>query len=275
MLLIVYERGDMRRRAEDSWQWKLLHEKPSDLCDTYQFFYDIALSLEATQNAFIRKVRSLNALENEIISCFVIDPDRVSVRADRDSARKVFKVMVASGVSEMGEDEILHIRGWTPSPGGIVGVSYLEAHRNAIGNAAAMLRFEGDFFRNSAQGSVYFTGAQNREQAKDWRDLYNAEHQGVGRQWKPGFFWGNMDLKTVPISMEDALFADAKKLSIEDACRIWRWPRRLLELSDEDRIASLDAWTAEFLKFYLLPRLRRIESFLASDPDLFLDRKSV
>jgi HK97 family phage portal protein len=165
--------------------------------------------------------------------------------------------------------EILHIRGHSPNPGAIAGISLLQQHRDPLGSMVAMQRFEGDYFRNNAQPPFFFTGAQNRQHAQDLLDLHNATHQGVGNQGKVGALWGPTDVKALPISMADAAYADAKRLSIEDACRIWRWPRELLELPADGNPPDENAWTARFLKFYLLPRLKRIERGFAADPDLF------
>ena len=50
--------------------------------------------------------------------------------------------------------------------------------------------------------------------------------------------------------------------------RIFRWPRDLLELTDESN-ASDEQRSIRLLKFYLLPRLKRIERALAADSEMF------
>jgi hypothetical protein len=146
----------------------------------------------------------------------------------------------------------------------------IQAHRAALGAQVAMQNFEGDYFRNNAQAPVYFTGHANQQQAQDNADLWNAQHQGSGLQHKPGFLWGQVDVKTVPLSMADAAFIDAKRLSVEDACRMWHWPHHLMELSGEQPLRNELAWTALFIKIYVRERLARIEAAFAADPDLFL-----
>lgn len=263
----VYTNGPVRARADQSWQWDLLHEHPSEECDTFEFFYDLALSLEATQNAFVRKAKT----SSRVVELYVLDPHRVTVRRDKETGEKLFDVTTQPGAVNKGltTGEILHIRGFTPTPGGVAGVSLLRMHRDPLGAMVAMQRFEGDYFRNNARAPFWFTGAANKQQAQDMLDLHNQQHQGQGNQYKAGALWGTADVKALPLSMEDATFADAKRLSIEDACRIWRWPKQLLELSAEQGPVDENAWTARFLKFYLLPRLRRIERAFAADPDLF------
>src|SRR3990167_390035 len=56
--LIVYrDKAGTRERATGSWQYDLLHDRPSFDTDAFQLLYDVAVSLEATQNAFIEKVK--------------------------------------------------------------------------------------------------------------------------------------------------------------------------------------------------------------------------
>lgn len=264
---LVYQRGESRTKADKSWQWRLLHDQPSEEVDTYQFFYDLTLSLEATQNAFVQKAK----FDGRVMELYVIDPHRVSVRREKETGRKLFDVYISDGNvrKNLTTDDILHIRGFTPTAGGAAGVSLIQLHRDPLGAQIAMQKFEGDYFRNNAQPPFWFTGAANREHAQGLMDAHNAAHQGAGRQWKVGALWGNADVKSIPLSMQDAMFVDAKRLSIEDACRIWRWPSELLELSSDVAPANEDAWSARFLKFYLLPRLRRIERAFQADRDLF------
>jgi HK97 family phage portal protein len=267
---MVYREGPVKERVTDVWQYKLLHDRPSSYCDSFEFFYDLALSLESTQNAFVQKAKTGRG-RRRVYELYLLDPQRVAVRRDRETGEKLFDVYLSEGRVRRGltTDEILHIRGFSPSPGAVAGVSLMQVHRDPLGAALAMQGFEGDYFRNGATPPFWLTGFTNRDQAKEARDSHNAQHQGVGRQWQPGFLWGPADVKSIPISMQDMLFVDAKMLSIEDACRIWRWPRAFAEMRDEQQVNDRNARMADFLKLNLLPRLRRIERAFAADPDIF------
>jgi HK97 family phage portal protein len=265
---MVY-RGQPRKRSESSWQWQLLHEQPDELgTGTYGFFYDLALSIEACQNAFVQKAKSPSRVE----ALYVLDPQRVRVYRDQETGEKLFDVYVSPYETRKGltTDEILHVRGYCRSPGGVAGTSLIELHRDAIGNAVGLQGFSGDFFKNNGQPPFWFTGAKNAEQAREILALHNEQHAGQGKRWKAGALHGEIDVKSLPISMQDAQFVEANRLSVEDACRIWRWPKELMEFSTGERPPTDEnAWTARMLKFYLLPRLKRIERAFAADADLF------
>lgn len=267
MPFFVYKDGPVRERADTSWQWSLLHDQPAPELSSYDFWYDVALSLEAVGNAFIRKIRG----RGRLLALEVLDPHRVTVERDKETGEKRFDVYIDAGqiVRGLTTLDVLHIRGFCPNPGAVCGVSLLHLHRDPIGAQIAMQRFEGDYFRNSAQSPVVITGAANPDHAEGLGRAWNSAHAGAGNQWKTAAFWGQIDVKTLPVSLNDAMFADAKKLSIEDACRIWRWPKELLELGSDMEFSDEAAWSGRFLKYYLLPRLRRIERALAADSDLF------
>lgn len=263
---MVYRSRETRERAEDSWQWQLLHEAPNDEQSTYEFFHDIEMSLESTQNAFVWKAKSSSRVE--ALYCF--DPQGVRVYRD-DNGQKRFDLLGTKFGDAKGltTSEILHVRGYTPRPGAVCGVSLLQQHRDPLGIGIAMQRFEGDYFRNGAMPSFFFTGASNKTHAKELIELHNEQHQGTGKQFKVGGLWGQADVKPVPVSMVDAQFIESRRLGVEDACRIWRWPKLLMEITGERDPLDENAWTARFMKFYLLPRLKRIERAFAADPDLF------
>lgn len=268
MPFIVYQGTDVPERARDSWQWSLLHDKPAPECDSFEFWYDVALSLEATQNAFGQKVKVRNG---EVVAVNILDPQTVRAYRDKDSGRKLFDVYLADGgvKRRLTTADILHVRGFTPKPGAAFGVSLIQMHKDPLGASIAMQKFEGDYFRNQAVPPMFFTGSSNKQQAQDIADMHNQNHRGAGNQWKVGSLWGATDVKAMPISLNDALFADAKRLGIEDVCRIWNWPKHLVQVLSTETRQDLDQLMAMIVKVNVLPRLRRIERAFAADGDIF------
>ena len=261
----VYRDGEVREPARDSWQWSLLHDQPSPDCDSFRFFFDLVVSVEATQNAFLQKIK----LRNQVIALEVIDPHRVTVKIDKDTGEKTFDIWVAQGniVRGIGADQILHVRGFTPNPGGPVGVSLIEIHANTLGAQRAQQKFEGDYFKSSGLPPFFFTGAANSTHAQEIVASYKAERARAGNT-TPAGLWGPIDVKHIPYSMNDAAYIENKGLSLEDACAIWDWPIWLVRAKADDR-AEPNARMSEFLRTKFLPRLRRIERAFAADPDIF------
>lgn len=264
-----------RKRAENTWQWELLHDNPDDLgTGTYQFFYDCNLSLEAAQNLFIQKARGVGRRRNRLEALYVIDPQRVRCyRADDGTKR--FDIDTGKNGRKTGltSREILHIRGFSPNPGSACGMSLIEFNRDALSNSTALQSFEGDYFRNNAQPPFWFTGAKNKEHATELVIAHNERHQGPGKQYRVGAVWGQTDVKAIPITMADAQYVEAKQMSVEEACRIWRWPKELMEVfsTTQQAVRDENAWMARLMKIYMLPRLSRIERGFAADEDLYMN----
>lgn len=268
-LLVYRSQGEGSERANDTWQYELLHERPCYDVDAFQFLYDIEVSLEASQNAFVQKIK----LGREITELQVLDPQRLRVYRD-DQGEIRFDYWHSPGQIEKGltRGEILHIRGFTPRAGAIAGVSLIELHRDPLGAALAMHRFEGDFFRNWSVPPVVLKFGTNVliDQAREWLDDWNSKHSNYGQKHEAAAIGQGGEIATLPVSLEDMLFVETKRLAIEDVARIFRWPKDMLELGGETGHTQPEEQRAIRLhRFYLLPRLKRIERALAADVDLF------
>lgn len=262
---VYHDDGETHTPARNSWQWKLLHDKPSNDCSVFDFFYDVALSVEAVQNAFIRKTR----FRGEIIDLEVLDPHRVTAKVDKNTGERLYDVWVARGhvVENLTRREILHVRGYSPTPGGYCGVSLISVHANTLASQRSMQRFEGDYFRKGGLPPFWFTGASNAQHAKEIVDGFKANRERA-MNGDPGGLWGQIDVKSIPVSMNDAAYIENKKFTVEDACAIWDWPVWAVT-GDTDAGIDTNARMSEFLRMKALPRLRRIEQAFASDPDFF------
>ena len=262
--LIVYTgEGADRRRADRSWQWQLLHEAPNLDCSAFDFLYDVVASIESYGNAYVQKRKARGRVEE----LYVIDPARVTCRIDRVTGSKVFEVMADGRRVELTSAEVLHVRGPTLR-GSHLGMSPIQLHRNAIGNALAVEEFAGRFFRNDASPGVAlkFPGNLTPEQAREFAEIWNQQHAGVGNARRTGVLGGGGDITVLPVSLEDAQFIETMRYGVAEIARIFRVPKSLLEEGDPGETANEVERVA---KFSLLPRFRRIERAFAADADLF------
>lgn len=268
---IVYRQGEERARATESWQYELLHDKPMEERSSFEFFYDVALSLEATQNAFVQKVHGKSDGRSRLFGLIVLDPQRVSGHVDKQTGRKLFDVWVSPDDvrRDLTTDDILHVRGFTPQPGGAFGVSLIQFHRDPLGATKAMQSFEGDYFRNATMTPLIFNlGSQGSvEKATALQDAWELQHKGPGNQFKVGTVWGVEGIEKIPLSLQDAAFVEAKQVSVQDVARIWNWPLWMLGVPDAEA-PDVNGRMSELLRVNLLWRLRRIERAFAGDHDL-------
>jgi HK97 family phage portal protein len=255
-----------RERAVDSWQYRLLHEDgPNHETTPFDFLCDVAACIEASGNAYLEKLR----VEQGQLQLVVVDPSRVRVRVASDGT-KIFDVRTLDGRSEqLGTDRILHIRGFTID-GGPTGLSPIATHRRALGLVASREEYELEFFRNGASpgGVLEIPGAISEDTANEIITRWRTAHQGAGRWHQPALLTNGAAWKAIGVSLADAQFAESSKFSVEQIARIFRVPPTLLGIQTT-RPVTAEQDAQHFYKFSLGPRLRRIESALAADPDLF------
>lgn len=264
--MIVYTRnGDDRQRASSTPQWALLHDAPNSEQSPYDFFSDVVASIESCGNAVIQKIKS----RGKVVELILVDPDMVQIRRDQNTQQKVFDIRV-DGKTFRGltTSDILHVRGFTPQ-GGIVGLSPIQAHRNALGNALALEEYQGRFFRNDATpGLVIKTPGQiSSQQAKQILNVWADTHGGLGNAHRPAVLAGGADLQRIPAM--DSEWVATSKLGIEDVARIYRLPKWTLAAEEGSTSQSSEQESLRFLLYSLSPRLRRIEMAFRADSDLF------
>lgn len=264
-ILSVFEgrKGDKQERPE-STQARLFRQPYPGMAD-FDWRFDIAVALETTENAFLRKIKTNRG---RLVALDPIPPRYVNAYLDAQG-EKVFEISTSNGWRRAQPGEILHIRGQTVE-GGPFGVSRLQQHRDPLGSMLAAQRFEGSYFKNDGRpGLVVETGAGTVtvEQANEWEDNYVARHSGPANAGRPTILGGGWKATTVPISLRDAQFVESRNLSVDDIGRIMDIESALLGATqmEQQDVNAVD----RFLAFQVPPRLARIASALKADPDVF------
>lgn len=267
MPMMVYQRsGEGRERATSSSQWRLLHDQPNAEQSPFDFFSDVVASIETCGNAVIQKIKS----KGKVVELIVVDPDMVQIRRDKETQAKVFDIRVDGKVyRDLTSADILHVRGFTLQ-GGIIGLSPIQAHRNALGNALALEEYQGRFFRNDATpGLVIKTPGQlSSNQAKQILSVWADTHGGLGNAHRPAVLAGGAELQRIPAM--DSEWVETQRLGVLDVARIFRLPGWVLGVDASNMPGqNPEQDSLRFLLYSLGPRLRRIEMAFRADPDLF------
>lgn len=255
-------KGD-RRELPDSEQAALFRD-PYPGMSAYDWRYDVALSLEVSENAFLRKIRTTRG---KLVALQPIPPKYVNAQVD-DNGEKTYEVSTRAGFQTVPAREILHIRGQTVD-GGPFGVSRLMQHRDPLGAMLAAQRFEGAYFRNYARPDIALIYPQgvSKDQGEEWTEAWNAKFGGADNAGRAFAAGAGVQVQPIPVSMQDAQFVEARRLSNAQVAQIMDVEELLLggaqfETQDEQ---AMD----RFLAFQMPPRLLRITSALKADPDVF------
>jgi HK97 family phage portal protein len=266
---IVY-RGTAR--ADDTWQYRRLHDTgPNPDASPFDFFADVAASLELYGNTYVEKRR----LPDGELELTILDPARVRPVLTPDKTpdgAKSFEIRFSDGtVASVGSDRILHIRGFTIG-GQLVGLSPIQLHRRALGLISSQEEFSIEFYRNSAQpgGVLLVDGRLQEEEYQEMARRWRAEHEGAKRFHRMAILEGGMKWQSVTPSLVDSQFAETAAFGVEQVARIWNVPPALLGIHQGSRsVATAEQDADRLMKFCIGPRLRRIEAALFADADLF------
>lgn len=268
MPIIVYEgTGPTRGRAVASNQYRLLHEAPNADQSPFDFISDVVSSIEGFGNAYIQKIKRAG----EVVELIPLDPELVYVYRDKETRERRYDVIVdTKRVTGLTPSDIIHIRGMTLR-GGLLGMSPIQVHRNALGNAIAINDFVSRYFANDASPglALKIPGTITSQQAKQILEIWQSSHGGVMNAHRPAVLASGAELDKVPITLEDALVIEAQQYNVREIARIFNVPPSLLGAEGAATASSAHEEADRFLKFSLGPRLRRIELAFRADPDLF------
>lgn len=265
--MIVYQRDrDRRERATAAPQYQLLHDAPNADQSPFDFFSDIAACIETTGNAIVQKIKDTRG---RVVELLVIDPDYVKISRDKDG-QKIISVKVSDDTTlKLTSADVIHIRGFTLK-GGLVGLSPIQAHRNALGNAMALQEYQGRFWRNDATPGLVIKvpGQLGKQQAAQVLQVWSDTHGGLTNSHRPAILAGGADLDRIPAM--DAEWVETHRLNVLDVARIFRVPPWLLAVENSTLPGgNPEQDSLRFLLYSLGPRLRRIELALRADPDMF------
>jgi len=262
--------------ARDSWQWFRLKEQPNEDQSAYDFWQDAAASIETAGNAFIWKALARRPVVDEgDIQLILIDPVNVLVKRD-DNNRKYYEVRRRGQMERVPASQILHIRGWTSSPGADVGLSPISLHRETIGAALAARDYQSRFYSNgtSLPGFITIPGPANQEDLDRFAAEWQQRHGGLDNSHRPGMLGNGAGWIPTGLSMRDSQYIESQRFSAEEICRICRVTPGMLGIEPASSHGASGGVSADddfnrFLQADLGPRIRRIEMALMRDADLF------
>lgn len=271
--------GELRQPAQGTWQHHLLYKRPGPPPTTpFNFKADLAAQFAGRGNAYIRKLKPATARTRlstgqtpRVTELMVMDGGKITPRRS-DSGSVVFDD--GSGVKniERGTDEVIHIRSFATS-GGLEGVSPITACRTMIEAGLSRQDFERAHLRNGIFPGVGITFPTSVDQAQGerWLEFIEKQHKGPTRAGKTIIVGGGAELTAIPISLQDAQFAEVTRLTILQAATLFQVPPRLLlDNASGGSTRDADADWRHLLTFALGPFFIAAEQGFAADDDLFV-----
>ena len=126
------------------------------------------------------------------------------------------------------------------------------------------LKFNRNFFKNSAQPDVVFTTeeAMTDEEVADFYERWEARYKGPDNAHRPAIASFIKDIKTLGLSQREMEFVQGLRWGLEDVSRVYGVPLPLL--SDLQRATFANINTAEklFWRNTMIPEMKFLEEQL-------------
>lgn len=256
--LIVYrETAQGRERATDSPLWPLLHQAPNPLMTSFQWRERLMVHLLLWGNAYDEVVRDGRG---RVVELWPLPP--WDVRPRLDGQNLTYEVRVQGVVRILPRERVLHVAGLGFD--GLVGRSVIGHARESLGLALAAQQYGATFFGAGAHvsGVLTYPGVLSEEARERLRRDWERMHSGVASAHRIAVLEEGMRYERIGIPPEDAQFLQTREFQIEEVARWFNIPPHMLKDLRRGTYANVEHQAIEFLRYSLLPWLRRIETAL-------------
>jgi len=266
--LFVYRRrgGGGKDRAVDHALYPVLHDQPNPEMTSFVLRETMMLHLLLWGNAYAQIVP-----DGAYISLWPLHPARMYIERAPDGNLRYICQPDTSGPGDrrsqplvLTAQQVLHIPGL--SFNGIIGLSPIAYHRQAMGLALAAEQYGARFFGNDSTPNGILKLKSGRL-TKEQRDILRAEwqrlHQGAGSN-SVAIMDADLDWQSVQMPNEDAQFLQTRSFQVEEIARIFRVPLHMIQHETKDTSwgSGIEQLGIGYVTYTLRPWLVRWEQEL-------------
>lgn len=264
--------GAMYRQPDfESWQAKLFQQpRVEESYDSFTLWSDLSAAVELEEHAFLWK--TVGGSPRRVLELFPVDPDYV--RVDKKNGLKRIMARVDGQMKDITAN-VIHVRPWAPGPS-TAGLSTIELHYQSLRTASSYDLYKGRYFDNNGAPGIVLEvpGSPDKQKRKDMLESWWKRHGGAINAGRPGIAWGGMKVTQLSPNMKESQAAELDDVITREIARMFRiYPLELMHTSGALPPRTPASVSDIFIRFSLLPRMRRIERALAADRDLFPDPK--
>lgn len=264
--LQVFERlGRGRSLARSHPIYGLLHDAPNPRQTAVEWREQAMAALLLYGNAYAWLERWPSG---RVRAIWPLRPDRVTVRMRVGTELEAVPELVYQYRREDGSvetypaDAILHVRGL--SSDGLVGLSPIAVHREAVALELAEREFAARFFGNNARpgGVLKTAGKLSPEAAARLKASWEAAHRGNEQAHRVAVLEEGLEWQGTTMPLVDAQFLDQRRFSLEEIARIFRVPLHLVGDLTRATFANIEHQSLEFVIHSVRPWCVRVEQAL-------------
>lgn len=249
--LDVYRSTDQgREKAKNHPLYKLLHDAPNSYQTALEFREGMQRHVLLRGNAYAEIIWSG---QGQVKALLPMHPDRVTVLRSSTGNLMYEHADGKGNTRRLLADEVLHLR--YHSDDGVLGRSPIQVARDTVGLALAERTHGAKMFEQGTKlsGVIETQPGTTKVQAGEIRESWSAGQSGVSNHGKTAVLPQGATFKTVSMTLEDADWIAARRLSIVEVARLFRVPPVMIG----DMEAANYSNVVELARFFVTNTLRR------------------
>lgn len=255
--LHVIDEKKRRQKAYEHHLYEALSLRPNPAMSSFDFRFIMVVNLGLRGNFYAEIVKDKGGRRRQIIPWRA---DRVTVLSDEKGGLwyRYTSENPEIGVVTAPAEDMLHVKFYTED--GINGKSPIQLAREAVGLSLAVERYGAGFFGSGGRPTgVLTTGKSLKQETLDrLRGQWTNNYEGAGAK-KTLILEEGMDYKSISLSPEDSQFIATRKFQISEVARMFGVPPHMLADLEKATFSNIEHQSIDFVRFSLLPWIRRIE----------------
>lgn len=251
----VYQKnGRERREASDHYLHTVLHDQPNPEMTSFEFRETLMGHLATWGNAFA-EIDWTNA--GRVRGLWPIPPNRVKL--DRVNGQLVYIVTLpkpdAQGRRELALPayRVWHLRGL--SSNGLVGLTPVQLHKQALGLTLAAEEFGARWFGNGAipGGVLEAPGALNDKAYSRLTKSWDEAHGGLSNAHRTALLEQGVKYHQIGIPPEDSQFLETRKFQVSEIARMHRMQAHKIGDLEKATFSNIEHLGIEFVTDTMMP----------------------
>ncbi|GAO22272.1 HK97 family phage portal protein [Alicycliphilus sp. B1] len=258
--LILFKRnGDDRERATDHPLYRVLHDMANPEHTALEFREYMQACVLLRGNAFARIVRGWDGQVREL---WPLNPDNVTVQ--RTASGLVYDHTKDGVLTRLLAHEVLHLR-HRLGDDGVMGISPIAAARGVVELAIAENDHGRNTFTNGAKllGVLKFPGKLKPEQRTAIAQSWASQYAGGANAGRTAVLDEGVSFEPVSMTLEDASWIEARKLSVIEVCRLFRVPPVIVQAMESANYSNSVELARQFITLSLRRHLVAWEQAIA------------
>ncbi len=264
--------NNSREKARDHSLYRVLSRRPNRWQTRFEWVRMMISHVLLRGNAYSQIIRGPRG---QVVELIPLHPDRVTPFWAPDGRPAYYYEPLTGSPVTLFMDEVHHLRGL--SDDGLIGMSPITLHREAIGLAMTTEEHAARLFSNGAQIGGYIKHPKVLSDEaydhlrKSWADRYS----GVANAHKPAILEEGMDYVRLGMTSDEAQFLESRKYQRGEIASIFRVPPHMI--GDTDKSTSwgsgIEAQGIGFVTYTLGPWTTCSEQALERDLLLSTDEE--